>query len=188
MTNNFIKNYKINLISTLNKINDNAILQLSNMLINARNKYKTIFIMGNGGSAATASHFVGDLSKGALVENKPRFKAIGLTDNIPNITQWGNDINYESIFVEQLKNLLEIDDIVIGISGSGESKNVINAIKYANSIGAYTISITGYSEDNTLNKISKYHIHIPCDTMQVVEDLHMIIEHMITLMIHEEKK
>ena len=183
-----ISDYKHNLISALIGVDEKKINHLKEILIDARESNNTIFIMGNGGSSSTASHFVGDLSKGAHVPGLRRFKAIGLTDNIPNITQYANDINYESIFVEQLKNLLSPNDVVIGISGSGESKNVINALQYANENNALTVSITGYDINNTMNKISTFSIHIPSFTMQIVEDIHIIIEHMITLMIHEEKR
>lgn len=167
----------------MNSIEDKKIEELINILVKARDNFNVIFIMGNGGSASTASHFVGDLSKGAIAKDKSRFKAIGLTDNIPNMTQWGNDVSYSSIFVEQLKNLLEYKNIVIGISGSGESKNIINAINYANTKGAFTIGISGYSKNNSLNKVSKFFIHIPTDTMQIFEDISLILEHMITLII-----
>ena len=112
-------------------------------LMKARAENKTVFIMGNGGSASTASHFVGDLSKGTIVEGFPRFKAIALTDNIPNMLAWGNDSSYEDIFVEQLKNLMGPGDVVIGISGSGNSGNVIKAIEYANNNEAVTIGFSG---------------------------------------------
>lgn len=161
---------------------------LTTELLNARKNGNTIFIMGNGGSASTASHFVGDLSKGAMVEGFPRFKAIALTDNIPNILAWANDTSYEQIFLEQLKNLMEKEDIVIGISGSGNSKNIIKAIEYANEHGAVTIGFSGFSKNNKLMNTAKINIHIPSNCIQQVEDLHLLIEHLVTSMIKEETK
>ena len=156
-------------------------------LMKARAENKTVFIMGNGGSASTASHFVGDLSKGTIVEGFPRFKAIALTDNIPNMLAWGNDSSYEDIFVEQLKNLMGPGDVVIGISGSGNSGNVIKAIEYANNNEAVTIGFSGYSKDNKLMNSAKINIHTPSSYMQRVEDLHLLLEHLITSCIREEQ-
>jgi D-sedoheptulose 7-phosphate isomerase len=157
------------------------------ILLNARKNKRTIFVMGNGGSASTASHFVGDLSKGTAMEGFPRFKAISLTDNIPNLLAWANDKDYEDIFVEQLKNLMEPDDVVIGISGSGNSKNVLKAIKYANENDGITIGLSGYDGGNLL-KSAQGNIHVPSHYMQRVEDIHLLIEHLLTSMIREEQK
>src|SRR3990172_1560784 len=107
--------------------------KLVSILANARVNRNTVFTMGNGGSAATASHFAEDLAKCTITEGMPRFKVISLTDSMPGILAWANDTSYEEIFIEQLKNLMEPGDIVIGISGSGNSMNVIKAIEYANS-------------------------------------------------------
>jgi len=160
---------------------------IATIFFKAREMGKTIFIMGNGGSASTASHFVGDLSKGTIVEGFPRFKVIALTDNIPNMLAWANDNGYENIFVEQLKNLMEIGDIVIGISGSGNSPNVIKAIEYANKNGGITIGLSGYSGGELL-KCSHENIHVPSCYMQRVEDIHLLIEHLLTSLIREEQK
>jgi len=162
--------------------------KIADILYVARSNGNTIFIMGNGGSAATATHFVGDLSKGTIVEGHPRFKAIGLTDNIPNMLAWANDASYEDIFVEQLVNLMDEGDVVIGISGSGNSPNVVKAMEFANNNGGITIGITGYSPENKMMKTAKHNIHIPSYNMQQCEDIHIILEHMLTSMIREEQK
>ncbi|WP_455392328.1 D-sedoheptulose-7-phosphate isomerase, partial [[Eubacterium] cellulosolvens] len=124
----FVTDYISRIKRILNDMQNSELVEKVNeivdVLLNARKENKTVFIMGNGGSASTASHFVGDLSKGTIVEGYPRFKAIALTDNIPNMLAWGNDSCYEDIFIEQLKNLLTTGDVVIGISGSGNSENV----------------------------------------------------------------
>lgn len=159
---------------------------LATILFEAREKRNTIFIMGNGGSASTASHFVGDLSKGTIVEGFPRFKAVALTDNIPNMLAWANDKSYEDIFVEQLKNLMEPGDVVIGISGSGNSMNVIKAIEYANENGGITIVFSGF-DGGKLLKSAQENIHVPSSYMQRVEDIHLLIEHLLTSLIREEE-
>ena len=165
----------------------NKIDNLASILIKARENRNTIFIMGNGGSALTASHFVGDLSKGTIVDGFPRFKAVALTDNIPNMLAWANDWGYEQIFVEQLKNLMEAGDVVIGISVSGSSMNVIKAIEYANRNGGLTIGLSG-GDGGKLAKCAQENIHVPSSYMQRVEDIHLLIEHLLTSLIREEQK
>ena len=165
----------------------NELGKLASILVKARQKKNTIFIMGNGGSAATASHFVGDLSKGTIIEGMPRFKAVALTDNIPNMLAWANDVGYEEIFVEQLKNLMAPGDVVIGISGSGNSPNVIKAIEYANNNGGLTIGLSGY-DGGKLLKCAQENIHIPSFDMQKVEDIHLLVEHLLTSLIREEDR
>jgi D-sedoheptulose 7-phosphate isomerase len=161
----------------------NAIVDV---LLTARKENKTVFIMGNGGSASTASHFVGDLSKGTIVEGYPRFKAIALTDNIPNMLAWGNDSCYEDIFVEQLKNFLNPGDVVIGISGSGNSKNVLRAIEYANAHNAITVGFSGF-EGGKLKDLAQISLVVPSNYMQRIEDIHLLLEHMMTSLIREEQ-
>ena len=165
----------------------NKIDKLASILSKARENKNTIFIMGNGGSATTASHFVGDLSKGTIVEGLPRFKAVALTDNAPNILAWANDVGYEEIFVEQLKNLMEPGDVVIGISVSGNSMNVVKAIEYANRNGGLTIGLSGCSGGKLL-KCAQENIHVPCSYMQRVEDIHLLIEHLLTSLLREEEQ
>ncbi len=161
----------------------NAIVDV---LLTARKENKTVFIMGNGGSASTASHFVGDLSKGTIVDGYPRFKAIALTDNIPNMLAWGNDSCYEDIFVEQLKNFLNPGDVVIGISGSGNSKNVLRAIEYANAHNAITVGFSGF-EGGELKDLAQISLVVPSNYMQRIEDIHLLLEHMMTSLIREEQ-
>lgn len=145
------------------------------------NKY--IFILGNGGSAATASHFACDLGKGTLSpkDNKKnkRFKVISLTDNMAIVTAWGNDTSYDYIFSEQLKNLLVSGDVVIGISVSGNSSNVINAFKLAKARKAKTIALTGF-DGGKLSKIADVSILVRVNKYDVAEDIHLMISHIIT--------
>ncbi|MFC1917397.1 SIS domain-containing protein [Chloroflexota bacterium] len=161
--------------------------RLTSLLLEARENKRTIFIMGNGGSAATASHFVGDLSKGTIVEGFPRFKAVALTDNVINMLAWANDMDYKDIFVEQLKNMMELGDVVIGISVSGNSANVLEAIEYANSHGGMTIGLSGY-DGGRLLKSAQENLHVPDFYMQRVEDIHLLLEHLLTSLIREEQK
>lgn len=186
----FTQEYLLEIKKILDLIESDLIEKIdviATIFFKAREMGKTIFIMGNGGSASTASHFVGDLSKGTIVEGFPRFKVIALTDNIPNMLAWANDNGYENIFVEQLKNLMETGDIVIGISGSGNSPNVIKAIEYANKNGGITIGLSGYSGGELL-KCAHENIHVPSCYMQRVEDIHLLIEHLLTSLIREEQK
>lgn len=159
--------------------------QILEMFLEARRNKKTIFIMGNGGSGSTASHFACDLMKGTMVSGATRFRAIALTDNIPQILAWANDTGYENIFVEQLRNLMEKGDIVLGISVSGESPNVIKALEYANKHGATTIAWTGFGGGKLVD-IAKMTIIVPSKSMQCCEDIHLILEHLLTSMIREE--
>lgn len=163
------------------KVND-----VVGVLLKACDDKKTVYIMGNGGSGSTASHFVSDLSKGTICPSTPRFRSIALTDNIPSMLAWGNDSCYEDIFVEQLKNFLNPGDVVIGISGSGNSENVIRAINYANDNGGVTIGWSGF-DGGKLKDIAQYPIIVPSHYMQRIEDIHLLLEHLITSLIREER-
>jgi D-sedoheptulose 7-phosphate isomerase len=133
--------------------------------------------MGNGGSASTASHWVCDILKGCSygLTSKP-FKILSLNDNLPTLLAYANDVGYEDVFVEQLKNFCKNDDLLIAISGSGNSKNVIKAIEYGRTVGAYTVALTGYS-GGKLKELAHLSLHINVNDMQVAEDCHSIIMH-----------
>jgi len=174
-----IENYISDVKRTLDLIDRNEIQNFINLLEHTRSTKRNIYIMGNGGSASTASHFCCDFNKGVSygknLEN--RYKCICLNDNIATLMAYANDVNYDDIFVEQLKNFLIEGDLVIGVSGSGNSENVIKAINYANSINANTFSVTGYA-GGILKNISKYSLNIPVNNMQITEDLHLMMFHM----------
>jgi D-sedoheptulose 7-phosphate isomerase len=144
----------------------------------ARMNEKQVFIMGNGGSAATASHFACDLGKGTLTPGVPRFRVIALTDNMPLFSAWANDTGYENVFTEQLENLVNYGDVVIGISGSGNSANVLNAIRLANSRQAITIGFTGF-EGGKLKDLVDICVIVPSNRIEQVEDVHLILAHLI---------
>jgi D-sedoheptulose 7-phosphate isomerase len=158
--------------------------EIVSALVKARDAGRRIYICGNGGSASTASHMASDLNKGANRKDAPRFKAIALTDNIPAMLAWANDASYDDIFVEQLRNHLEKGDIVIGISGSGNSPNVLKAMHYANDNGATTIGLTGF-DGGKLAQMAKICYTVPSNCMQQIEDIHLLIEHMLSLILRD---
>lgn len=157
------------------------------VLLTARDEGKTIFIMGNGGSGATASHFCCDFNKGMSYRQDKKFKMICLNDNVATMLAYANDVSYEQVFVEQLKNFVQPGDVVIGISGSGNSKNVLRAIEYANQIGAVTVGLTGYN-GGQLRTLVKYSVNTNIDDMQITEDIHMMLGHMIYSILMNKNK
>jgi len=187
---NFAKKYIQELKQTLDKLPLIQVEEIKDILLDAYSKDRKIFILGNGGSAATASHFACDLSKGTTIGNpnmEKRFKVIALTDNVPLLTAWGNDTDYSEIFVEQLKNLLDKDDIVIAISGSGNSENVLKAVEYANGKDAFTIGLTGFA-GGKLKDIARKCLVVPSNCMERIEDIHLMLEHLICSWLREELK
>jgi D-sedoheptulose 7-phosphate isomerase len=173
-----IENYFSMLKGAIEATDRESINMIINLLQKAYEEGQQVFIMGNGGSASTASHFACDFNKGLSYGKRKRFKVISLNDNLPILLAYANDVSYENVFVEQLKNFFNPKDYVIGISGSGNSKNVIKAIEYANQNGGITIGFCGYS-GGKLKEIAQYTIHIPINDMQISEDLHMIMTHLI---------
>ncbi len=154
-------------------------------LLTARNNGKTIFTMGNGGSGSTSSHFVSDLLKTAITNDSNRFKAISLVDNVPVNLAWSNDVSYDCIFSEQLKNFLTDGDIVIGFSGSGNSNNVVNAFEYAKSKGAKSIAISGMS-GGKISKLADVSLIVPSNDMLIIESMHVLICHCMVNAIREQ--
>lgn len=139
---------------------------------------KTLFVCGNGGSAATATHIAGDMVKGASFGLEKRFKVIGLADNITAITAIANDVSFDDIFVEQLKNFVQPGDLVLGISGSGNSRNVVKTLEYAKSKGAQTIAFSGF-KGGKISELADIVIHAHVMDMEAAEDIHMIAFHTI---------
>lgn len=154
------------------------ISNVMNLLEDARLSGKRIFICGNGGSASTASHFECDFNKGVSYDQKVKYDFECLSDNVPMMMAIANDIGYDDIFVVPLRNKLKCGDIVIGISGSGNSENVVKAIEYGNDVGAETIALVGY-DGGRLKKIAKHHIHVEVNNIQIVEDMHLMLDHMM---------
>lgn len=169
------------------KNNSSTISRIFHTLLKARDAGNKIYIMGNGGSASTASHFASDLLKTCIIKNKKRFKAFCLSDNIPVALAWANDTTYDNVFAGQLENLVEKNDIVIGISGSGNSINVIKAIEYANKARAITISLTGKG-GGKLSKICKVNLTVTSNDMLTIETMHLLLCHLLTTLIRAEGK
>ena len=175
---------QINSTSSL-KENYEELEKIFNILKNARDSGNHVFVMGNGGRASTASHFVADLLKTSITNENKRFKAISLSDNIPVLLAWSNDESYETVFSNQLENFVEKDDVVIGISGSGNSKNVLNAIQLANEKHATTIGLNGKS-GGKLSEIVKINLTVKSDDMLTIETIHLLICHLLTTMIRSD--
>lgn len=185
MIREFAREYLAGLTQVIERIPLEGFERVVNTIFDAYEQEHSIFIMGNGGSASTASHFACDVNKGACFGLEKRFKVICLSDNIPIILAYANDKSYDDIFVEQLTNLLSAGDVVIGISGSGNSKNVIKAIQYANDRSATLVAFTGF-DGGQLAKIAKLSILIPTNDMQKVEDVHLILTHMIMQILYKK--
>ena len=160
--------------STLDALDPKALEALVEAFHTTYEKGGNIYTMGNGGSGASASHAAGDFLKGASYGLDKRFRMICLNDNLPSMMAIANDIGWESIFVEPLKNFLSPDDLVIGISGSGNSKNVVTALEYANAQGATTVAMSGF-KGGKISEIATINVHAPVMDMEVTEDVHMVI-------------
>jgi D-sedoheptulose 7-phosphate isomerase len=154
------------------------IARIVQLLRDARGQGRCIFTFGNGGSAATASHFVVDLVKGTLDEKKPRFRAICLNDNVPTLTAISNDVSYDRVFAEPLASLAQPGDVAIAISGSGNSANVLNAVRKAREMGLPTVGLTGGS-GGALKDLVDICVIVPSSSMQLIEDAHLVILHAI---------
>jgi len=150
------------------------------VLEQARAEGRRIFVFGNGGSAATASHFACDLGKGTVQESQPRFKVMALNDNIPLLTAYANDFGYETVFAEPLGSLSEPGDVAIGISASGNSANVLRAMDVARERELVTVGLTGFQGGRLKDKVDIC-IIVPSDSMQQIEDAHLVILHAIFL-------
>lgn len=175
---NELNAYREREIAVLNSLDLNSVNQVMNVLEDARLHGKRIFICGNGGSAATASHYCCDFNKGVSENQNDKYNFECLNDNIPTLMAVANDIGYEEVFRFPLKNKMKSGDILIGISGSGNSKNVVNAMEYAKSIGGTTIAIVGYS-GGKMKEMADYNIHVNIKDMQISEDIHMMLDHMM---------
>ncbi len=154
------------------------------VLRHARQRGAQVFTMGNGGSAANASHIACDLSKSCIRDGLPRFRVISLVDNVPLATAWANDTSYANVFAAQLENLLRPGDVVIALSGSGLSPNIVQAARLALERGAMVIGLTGF-DGGLLKDLSDPCIIVPSHCMEQVEDTHLIIGHMLSTYLRE---
>jgi D-sedoheptulose 7-phosphate isomerase len=184
-----IDGYINELRDMISKVERDKIQELVRRIKETRIKDNTIFIIGNGGSASTASHWACDLGKGTLktrYNSNKRLKVISLTDNVATITAYANDLTYDEIFSQQLKNLVKEGDLLIVLTGSGKSKNIINAIEVAKRAKAYVFSLLGF-DGGKVKHISDNSIIIPSKNYCVIEDIHLSIGHIITSIIKGEK-
>lgn len=182
---NKIENYIRTLQATIDQLPRESIQKVIDLLQSARLDGRQVFIMGNGGSASTATHFVCDLAKNTRKDGWPHFKVIGLTDNMAIFSAYANDEGYESVFAQQLANLVMPDDIVIGISASGNSRNVLNGIELAKSRNAITVGFTGFN-GGPMAPMVDFNIHVNSDIIEHVEDIHLMLEHMIVKAIKDQ--
>jgi D-sedoheptulose 7-phosphate isomerase len=160
----------------LDAVSAEAVEEFVQLLERACQEGRQVFLMGNGGSGSTASHVACDLNKGTSLGRQKRFRAICLNDSLPTIMAYANDVSYEDIFVEPLKNFLHPGDIVIGLSGSGNSINVLKAIDYANQQGAFTVGLSGY-DGGRLAHLARLPLVVPVHDMQKAEEVHLTIFH-----------
>jgi len=180
----YLNRYVEGLKSNLDGIPREKFSEIAEALAKARDKGKRVYVMGNGGSASTASHMACDLGKGAITPGKKRFKVVSLPDNTASLTAWANDTSYDNVFSEQLDNLLEEGDLVIAISGSGNSPNILKALELARKRKAKTIGLTGY-DGGRMKQLCDICLIVPSDSMQKIEDAHLIVEHALSMYINE---
>ena len=181
----FSQSYIKDLKALLDTFPHDRFEEMIEAILKAYQEGRQIFVMGNGGSGSTASHWCSDINKGCCLDLDKKFKMLCLNDNIPIMLAYANDLSYDVVFVEQLKNFFQEDDVVIGISGSGNSANVLHAIDYAKKSGGTTIGLCGYSGGKLYGAVD-IPVLARIDDMQKVEDVHTIIVHMSMQRIYKE--
>jgi|TARA_B110000967_G_C18900727_1_gene574764 D-sedoheptulose 7-phosphate isomerase len=170
--------YLAKLAKLLNELDHDSIDSAVALVDDAWRNGKQIITLGNGGSSLTALHFINDWNKSVFMQGGLPFRGRSLVDNIGLLTSYANDVSFQDIFVEQLKNILLPGDLVIGISGSGNSENVLRAIKYANENGAITLGLCGY-DGGKLKGLAQHHLWANADDMQLSEDVHFVFGHIV---------
>lgn len=178
-TRNFIMSYLSTVESILKEIDPERLEEIIDTIYTAYSQDRQIFIMGNGGGAATSMHFTCDLNKTAIVPGRRRMRAMSLSDNTSLVTAWANDTNYTNIFGEQLVNFAREKDLVIGFTASGMSVNIVNAIALANELGCETVAFVGF-DGGTVGAIADHVLHIQSNSYQHIEDVHLLLCHVIT--------
>ena len=162
---------------TLERIPVDAAERIFQILCDAYREDRQVILMGNGGSAALASHFAVDLGKGTVAPGRRRFRAISIVDNTPVMTAYANDFSYADVFAEQIRTLAKAGDIVVGLSGSGNSQNVLNGLTAAREVGATTVVLTGYKGGKAVD-LADVALVVPSDDMQHIEDCHLALTHL----------
>jgi D-sedoheptulose 7-phosphate isomerase len=180
----FVASYLDGLRGVLDGLDHDAVARVIDVLWQAYRDGRRIFIIGNGGSAATASHMMCDLAKGCAAEGKPRVKAVSLTDNAALMTAIGNDIGYERLFTEQLRVLLEPGDVVVAITASGNSPNILDAVRYAREHGATAVGLIGFG-GGRLKGMVDADVTVDSRNYGHVEDVHGVLEHLISQCLRE---
>ncbi len=183
----WIDEYLTELKRVLDVTPQDTIQQIVDTILDAHQRDAQVFVLGNGGSASTASHWACDLGKGTVADGHKRLRLISVTDNNAVMTAWSNDTSYDDVFIEQLKNLLNEGDVVVGISASGNSENVLRAMQYANDSGCVTIGATGFG-GGKLAGMSDIPFVVDSYDYGIVEDLHLILNHILRVCIHETLK
>ncbi len=173
-----IKDYISHEKDTLDKLDVEALDAAAALLADCCEKERTVYIFGNGGSASTASHFQVDFNKGISEFTEKKFRFRCLNDNLPTLLALGNDMSFDEIFRFQLRGRLQANDVVIAISGSGNSANVVNAVEYARQQGCKIVGLTGF-DGGKLRAMSDISLHVPVNSMQITEDMHMMFDHLL---------
>lgn len=179
-----VHTYLAQVADVLQKVPQEALERAVYRLEQARWQGQQVFTCGNGGSAATAIHFASDLAKGALAADKPLVKAQSLCDNVALLTAWANDVSYDDVFTQRMAPWVKAGDVLIAISGSGNSQNVLNAVALARRAEATTIGFTGLS-GGKLKDVVDICIAVPTDSMEQIEDIHLLLCHLITTCLRE---
>lgn len=175
-TPDYVRSYLGRLETTIKSIDPKQVSKVGELLTAAREEGRQVFLAGNGGSAALASHMATDIAKGCSRNRDKRFRCLSLTDNTPWLTALSNDISYDDVFVEQLKNYAVKGDLFIAISGSGNSKNILKALQWANQAGVVTVGISGFA-GGKLKDMVNHHVHIKAEHMGLIEDGQQIVMH-----------
>lgn len=179
-----IEHYWYELASIMRVMPFDMLTKAAELLLECYRRNNTVFILGNGGSAATASHFACDLAKGTQVKGMPAFRVISLSDNVPLMSAWANDTNYDCIFAEQLATLVHPEDIVIAMSASGNSPNILATARMARQSGAITLALTG-QDGGKLAHLANFTIYVPSQSIEQVEDAHLVIAHSLCVVLRE---
>ncbi|MDP9469693.1 MAG: SIS domain-containing protein [Chloroflexota bacterium] len=179
-----IEAYWRDLADMANLMPFDMLTDVAEVLLDCRARGRTIFVLGNGGSAATASHLACDLGKGTRTEGVAPFRVVALTDNVPLLTAWANDTSYERIFAEQLATLVQPGDVVVAISASGNSPNVLAAVETAREMGATSVALSGET-GGRLATLADVTVRVPAGRIELVEDAHLVIAHSLCVAVRE---
>lgn len=180
-----IEHYWHELVRVMQEMPFDTLVSAAELLLDCYRRGSTVFVLGNGGSAATASHFACDLAKGTRTSGLPAFRVMPLSDNVPLLTAWANDTSYDRVFAEQLTTLIRPADVVITISASGNSPNVLAAARAAQQLGAVVIALTGQS-GGQLSQLANLAIHVPAQSIEQVEDSHLVIAHSLCVVLRRQ--